>query len=194
MGRFLLILTSLVLASCSEAEFGDDQSGQPAPAVQSGSESEFAGPKNGSGLNSTDFEVDTDPSDDQAIAQCLSKFSGHPFGQKHQYSYRKISASVQVLGIGNAVVDTVATTEPSLVLISAGVSVLGQTSYQLMNPNGWYCLKVSVNVLTNLNINLHCKAKLADNKVDVNVLSNSQPVGQVGVHVGSGVKVTPSGC
>jgi len=194
MHRIVLLTSALFLISCSDTEFDAAQNGHPSPATETGDSNGSAGPKTGSGLNSTEMNLDTDPSDDAAVAQCLTKFGSHPFGQRHKYNYRKIAASVQVLGVGNAVVDTVATPEPSLILISAGVSVLGQTNYQLLNPNGWYCLKVSVNVLTNLNINLHCKAKLADNKVDVNVGSNSQPVGQVGVHVGSGVKVTPSGC
>ena len=60
---------------------------------------------------------------------------------------------------------------------------------ELLNPNGWYCLKVDVNVLNNTQIDLNCHAHLADSRVNVGVLSNNDPAGIVGVHVLSDVKV-----
>ena len=69
------------------------------------------------------------------------------------------------------------------------MNVLGETNYEFLNPNGYYCLKVDVNVKAKTRIKLHCDAKMADNKVDVGVLSDSEPVGGVGVHVLSDVKI-----
>jgi hypothetical protein len=182
--------------ACSNAAFDGDgnASGRQPTGAQDSSQP-------GPGLNANQSQPDPRPgeetgdeSDQAAIRACLAKFQSHPFGQPQQYHFRKISASVQVLGAGNPIVDNVATAEPSLVLIGAAVNVLGQSTYQLLNPNAYYCLKVDVNVLSSLNIQLHCKAKLADNKVNVSVLSNAQATGKVGVHVGSNVAVTPVGC
>lgn len=132
--------------------------------------------------------------DDQAINKCLDKFGNHPFNSQQLHNYRRIAASVQVLGIGNGVVDDQPTKEPALILISVAVNVLGTANYKLLNPNGWYCLKVGVNVQATTNIDLQCKAHLADSKVDVSVLSNSAPAGQVGVHVLSTVNINKVGC
>ena len=51
-------------------------------------------------------------------------------------------------------------------------------------------MKVNVNVLTDLTINLHCNARLADDKVNVNVLSTTNDTtSAVGVHVLSDVNI-----
>lgn len=139
------------------------------------------GSDNGANLNS----------DDRAVKACLDKWDNHPF--KDFKNYRKISASVQVLGVGKGIVDDRVTKEPALILITAAINILGETSYELLNPNGYYCLKVDVNVQAKTNVNVHCNAGLADSKVDVGVLSDSQPVGKVGVHVLSDVKVNRVG-
>ena len=104
---------------------------------------------------------------------------------------KKISASVSVGGIGNAVNDTVTTKDPVLTLIIAGVNVLGETTYNLRNDNGYYCIMTNVNVLTTLNMNLACHARVADNSVNVNIGSyiDDANTSGIGVHVGSSVNV-----
>jgi hypothetical protein len=75
-------------------------------------------------------------------------------------------------------------------LIDVGVNVFGTPTYNLMNNNGYYCMKVNVNVATSLNINLACRAKLADNSVQVDVGSNTNSTtSAIGVNVGSTVQV-----
>jgi hypothetical protein len=130
-----------------------------------------------------------DKGDADAIKKCLAKWGNHPFNENDFSEYRKISASVQVLGIGNPIIDKEVTPAPKLIVVSAAVNVLGEATYDLLNPNGWYCLKVDVNVKSKTNINLACKAKIADSKVNVNVLGNADAAGAVGVHVMSDVKV-----
>lgn len=135
--------------------------------------------------------------DDQAINNCLKKWGDHPFSEEQVRNYRKINASVQVLGIGNPIVDEQVTNGPALILIGAAVNVLSPSArYRLMNPNGWYCLKVDVNVLSRANIDLHCKASIMDSKVNVAVFSNADAAGGVGVSVLSNVKLnrTGNGC
>jgi hypothetical protein len=131
-----------------------------------------------------------DPGDLDAIHKCMNIWGPNsPFTGTVQ-NYEKIAAAVTVGGIGNAINDTQATQEPFLILIDAGVNVLGSPTYNLLNPNGWYCMKVNVNVLTTLTVNLDCNAHLADSRVDVNVLSNqNNNTAAVGVHVLSTVNV-----
>jgi len=130
-----------------------------------------------------------DKDDLDALHKCMTKWQQHPFKGSVQ-NYTKISAAVTVGGIGNAVNDSERTDEPHLILIDAGVNVLGSPVYNLLNPNGYYCIKVNVNVLTNLTVNLHCRARLADQKVNINVGSQqNDTTSSVGVHVLSSVKV-----
>lgn len=130
------------------------------------------------------------PSDLDALHKCLAKWQDNPFTGTTVKNYRKISASVSVGGFGNLINDNENTAQPFLTLIEAGVNVLGSPTYNLMNRNGYYCIKVNVNVSTNLSINLHCNARLADQKVNVNVGSTqSDTTSVVGVHVLSNVLV-----
>lgn len=124
-----------------------------------------------------------------ALHNCLAQWKNNPFTGTVN-NYKKINASVSVLGVGNAINDTIDTAQPFLVLIDAGVNVLGTPTYNLMNKNGYYCMKVNVNVLTDFNINLHCNARLADQRVNVNVGSTqNDTTSAVGVHVLSNVQV-----
>lgn len=136
------------------------------------------------------------PDDMDAINRCLKSWKDSPFGGEVK-NFKHIVASVSVGATGTAVSDTARTDEPWLILITAGVNVLGTPKYELLNPNGWYCIKVNVNVMTELAIDLHCNARLADSKVNVNVgSSQSDSTSAVGVHVLSTVSVNdvrPSG-
>ncbi len=124
-----------------------------------------------------------------ALHKCLAKWNGHPF-KGTVGNYKKISASVSVGGFGNLINDNENTDQPFLTLVEAGVNVLGSPTYNLMNKNGYYCIKVNVNVSTNLSINLHCNARLADQKVNVNVGSTqNNTTSVVGVHVLSTVQI-----
>ncbi len=93
------------------------------------------------------------------IDACLKAWGKHPFGQNP--SFRKLAAKVKVLGIGGTVKDMETSSQPELILVKHSVSVMSKQTYQLMNPNGWYCLKGAVAVLGKSEINIHCKAHLA---------------------------------
>ena len=127
-----------------------------------------------------------------AIDACLQLWGTQsPFanGQPIQ-NYQKISASISIGGFGSVINDTQQTAEPELVLVDASVAVLGAPTYNLENHNGWYCMKVGVDVLTHLTVNLDCEAHLADSRVNVNVLSNqNNTTSAVGVEVLSSVQV-----
>jgi hypothetical protein len=60
----------------------------------------------------------------------------------------------------------------------------------LTNPNGWYCIIVSVNVDTKLTVKLSKTGRLADSKVAVNVGSKTdESISTIGVNVGSEITV-----
>lgn len=130
-----------------------------------------------------------DEDDLSALHKCLAQWKNNPF-KGTVYNYQRIYASVSVGGIGNAISDSESTDEPYLILVDAGVNVGGAPVYNLMNKNGYYCMKVNVNVLTTLTVNLHCNARLADQRVNVNVGSaQNDTTSAVGVHVLSSVNV-----
>lgn len=130
------------------------------------------------------------PSEQVQVAQCITKWGKVPFTGTFT-NVRRIKAAVSVYGIGNVINDVAQTAQPMLVLIDAGVNVMGNPTYNLLNNNGYYCMKVNVNVKTDFDINLACNAKLADNSVQVNVASEvNSETSVIGVNVGSDVQVT----
>ena len=96
---------------------------------------------------------------DSPIAACLKAWGDHPFGKSPQF--KTLETSVKVFGIGNSTGDTESTSSPSLVLINPIVNVMGGSTIELLNPNGWYCLRTTVSFAGGVNIRAHCKAQLA---------------------------------
>jgi hypothetical protein len=108
---------------------------------------------------------------DPSIASCLRAWGNHPFGSNP--SFRTLATSVKVFGIGGNPSDTVHTEAPALVLVNPGVNVMGGTTLELLNPNGWYCFRSNVNVMGSLRIRAACKAHLASANDGVTVLSSN---------------------
>lgn len=108
--------------------------------------------------------------DDQnvAMANCLKAWGKNPFGENPKY--RTLPVSVKVFGVGSPTVDSVITTAPELILIKAGVNVMGGTTVDLRNPNGWYCFVTNVNVMGKLKIKAACTAHLAQSHDGVTVM------------------------
>ena len=109
---------------------------------------------------------------DSSIASCLKAWGKHPFGANP--GYRTLATSVRVFGIGQDRADTQQTNTPSLVLVNPGVIVMGDSTVELLNPNGWYCFRSNVNVMGRLHIRAHCQAHLASARDGVTVLGSSQ--------------------
>ena len=108
---------------------------------------------------------------DGSIASCLKAWGTHPFGKNLQY--KTLGTSVKVFGIGQNPADTERTNSPSLVLVNPGVNIMGGTTMELLNPNGWYCFRSNVNVMGKLSIKAHCKAHLAAASDGVTVLGSN---------------------
>jgi hypothetical protein len=108
---------------------------------------------------------------DGSIAACLKAWGDHPFGQNPQF--RTLETSVKVFGIGGETADTQPTSSPSLVLINPSVNVLGGSTIELMNPNGWYCLRTTITIMGRVSVRAHCKAHLASTSAGTTVLGNN---------------------
>ncbi len=150
---------------------------------------------NGSGGNNEnpkdpgDYDIPGIDDDDDlaALHKCMEKWGELPFGQTIP---TRVLTAVSIGGFGTSIDDREQTEAPELVLVKAAVNVGGKVNYNFLNRNGYYCIKVNVNVLTDLTINLHCNARLADSKVGVNVGSvMNDNTAAIGVHVGSVVSV-----
>lgn len=96
---------------------------------------------------------------DSSIAACLKAWGNHPFGANPQF--KNLETSATVFGIGKKAGDRTPTSSPSLVLVNPIFNVMGGSTIELLNPNGWYCLTTALSVLGRLSIRVQCKAHLA---------------------------------
>lgn len=108
---------------------------------------------------------------DSSIAACLKAWGAHPFGEAPQF--KTLGTSLKVFGIGNRISDTEPTSSPSLVLINPSFNVMGGSTIELLNPNGWYCLRTTVSIIGRVNVRAHCKAHLASTSSGATVLGNN---------------------
>ena len=129
-------------------------------------------------------------SPDPSITTCLQAWGEHPFGGNPPY--KTLATSVKVFGIGRATADAEVTSAPTLVLVSAGVNVMGGSTVELLNPNGWYCLRSNVNVMGGMIIKAHCKAHLASAVDGVTVMGENAD--NKGVTVMGATRVEHVGC
>lgn len=133
--------------------------------------------------------------DSASIERCLKQWPGHPFVAGGVYSVRKISFAFSLGGLTLGGNDG-PTPAPKLVLLDNSVNVGlpglgGVSTYNFLNPNGYYCVKSQVNVLASVNINLHCQARMASSESQFSVLSNiSGEPAQNQVNILSNVAVT----
>ncbi len=118
------------------------------------------------------YLVDGDSSQRDAINRCLHAWGTHPFGDGTGHKLRVIETSIRVMGFGGAeTVDSDATAYDQLILIKPSVNAMTKTTYQFLNPKGWYCFDTSVTALGTSIVKLHCDAKLADAKQGTDVLA-----------------------
>jgi hypothetical protein len=180
-----------LLTACGTSTFGGSSANRSGASKQGATKTDDTNKDLGKNDDSIADPSKKPSKEHEAIGKCMAAWgSDNPFGDKAYTEYRKISATVNILGNGGyAVEDRETTTKPKLILVSASVSVLGSANYLLMNPNGWYCFMVDVNVLSKVNVDLQCNAKLADTRVAVNVLSKASSTAAVGVNVMSSVTV-----
>ena len=108
---------------------------------------------------------------DSSIAACLKVWGNHPFGKTPEF--KTLGTSVKVFGIGSEPGDREPTSSPSLVLINPSVNLMGRSSIELLNPNGWYCLRTAISFMGSTAIRAHCKARLAATSAGSTVRGNN---------------------
>lgn len=103
-----------------------------------------------------------------AIERCLANWGEHPFGEKPRF--KEGSLEVRVLQRHDYQKVDDPTDVPQLVYIEPNVNVLSRVTYQLTNPNGWYCFNNHVDVLSKIRFELQCDAKLTVSREGATVL------------------------
>lgn len=117
----------------------------------------------------------------KAIEKCLEAWGTHPFGSNP--SFKTMATSVKVFGIGSNPKDTQVTSKPTLILVKPAVNVMGGTTLELLNPQGWYCFRSNVNVMGGLTIKADCNAHLANSSGGATVMGSSNADTEKGVTV-----------
>lgn len=108
------------------------------------------------------------------VKACLDQWGNPPFKDIKNLKFRVIKSGVKVFGLGSNVVDNTVTSYPQLIYIRPAVSVMSKTTYELMNPNGWYCFKSKVNVLGESVIKAACNAHIVASKGNTAVLGKGE--------------------
>lgn len=132
--------------------------------------------------------------DDQpTLDACIASWgSASPF-KKGAPATKVIATGVKVFGIGSEGATDEPTAKPSLVLVRPAVNVMGKSTIQLKNPQGWYCFVSNVNVAGRMEIEVPCNAHVASAKEDgtsVGAVDESKK----GVTVFGSLRVTRTGC
>lgn len=122
-----------------------------------------------------------DHGDQDTLRRCLSAWGEHPFATEGELRARFIETSVRVMGIGRENRDDDVTSYPQLILVSPSVNVMTKTTYELLNPNGWYCFDANVTVMGKAVIRAHCGSRLANGRDGVAVAAHSDSDGAVTV-------------
>lgn len=136
-------------------------------------------------------------SEKDALRKCMNLWGSTPFKEIKAEQVKVMDVSVGVgggllpgglAGIGNIInignpKDLEVTSTPRLIVLPLSVNVGGATTFELMNPNGWYCMKAAVGARSNVNIKLHCNAKIAQS--DLGVSLNTNPGGTAGTPAGA---------
>lgn len=127
-----------------------------------------------------------------SLRKCLNLWGTTPFKEVKADQVKVMDVNVGIgggllsgglAGIGNIInignpKDLEVTSTPRLIVLPLSVNVGGATTFELMNPNGWYCMKAAVGARSTVNIKLHCSAKIAQS--DLGVRLDTNPGGTAG--------------
>ncbi|MEO7433923.1 MAG: hypothetical protein ABI080_00390 [Candidatus Binatia bacterium] len=132
--------------------------------------------------------------DDQpTLDACIGSWgSASPF-KKGAPATKVIATGVKVFGIGSEGATDEPTAKPSLVLVRPAVNVMGKSTIQLKNPQGWYCFVSNVNVAGRMEIEVPCNARVASAKEDGTSVGAVDETAK-GVTVFGALRVTRTGC
>lgn len=223
--RFHIILLPMlclaILASCGQAKLSGSSSSKPGSSkpVMSGENSDSQEPlEESSGLPGPEGTADAlaneveelagvveeapltfvDENQEQiaegdlaAIEACMESWEEVPFTEETLVTKVKLDFNI----FSDTYTDDVITNQPKLLLIESSVSLLSNTTYELYNPNGWYCFKGGFNILSTIIIEAHCDAQLASTNSQINIGGTTVgEQGQTNVNVLSDLAVTRVEC
>ncbi|MBM3383153.1 MAG: hypothetical protein FJY29_12040 [Betaproteobacteria bacterium] len=111
-----------------------------------------------------------------ALRKCLNLWGTTPFKEVKANQVKVMGEIVSVIGvtIGNPK-DLESTPEPRLIVLPLSVNVASSTTFELLNPNGWYCIKAAVGARSTVNIKLHCSAKIAQSDLGIRLDTKPTP-------------------
>ncbi len=124
-----------------------------------------------------------------ALRKCLNLWGTTPFKEVKASQVKVMDVSVGIGGgllgsglggLGNLInignpKDLESTAEPRLVVLPLSVNVGASSTYELMNPNGWYCMKAAIGARSTVNIKLHCSAKIAQSDLGIRLDTKPTP-------------------
>lgn len=137
-----------------------------------------------------------------ALRKCLNLWGTTPFKEVKANQVKVMDVSVGVgggiigglPGLGNIInigntKDLEATAEPKLIILPLSVNLGSSTTFELMNPNGWYCMKAAVGARSVVNIKLNCSAKIAQSDLGIRLDTKPTPApgGTPGLPINVGI-------
>jgi len=127
-----------------------------------------------------EFDLRTGDDEDQIhLKSCLKAWGTHPFGEEERYTARFFESNVRVMGIGQEMRDDATTNYPQLILVKPSVNVMTKTTYELLNPMGWYCFDANVTVLGKAVLKADCAAHIANAREGAAVAAATDEEGSV---------------
>lgn len=147
-----------------------------------------------------DVNISSGVPESDAIRKCVNLWGTVPFKVVKPENVKVMNVNIGIGGglfgdksplsaIGNALnfgstKDLESTTDPRLIIIPLSVNIGGSVTFELMNPNGWYCMKTAVGAKSNLNIKLNCTAKLAQSDLGISLDTKTNAGSPLPVKVG----------
>lgn len=110
---------------------------------------------------------------EDSLSSCLRAWGQHPFGTDP--AYRTLGTTFNIFGVGTDLKDPYPSDTADLVLVRPSLNIMGGTTVELLNPNGWYCLQGDVTVMGRLTIQADCQARLAFAGEGLSVLAGGSP-------------------
>jgi len=178
------------LIACSEEKFkADAPQGLQGAANQSGSGTNTSSPESSASSGTPDGQGVIKAEDEHNLKSCENAW-GKDAPVRTKENVRVIRSTISVGSLGTEISDSEKTEKPKFVLIYSSITVGGAPEWNLLNPNGYYCIVSSINVGTVLTVNLDKSAHLADAKSSIDVGSKVEAnIAENSINVGSQIKV-----
>jgi len=142
--------------------------------------------------------------DSDTIKKCLNLWGNHPFKSVTKANFKRMQPNLAIPGFQlNPMNDTEVTAADRIILIPLSVKLASNVNMRLMNPKGWYCIKVDIaagveDIHTHTTVTRACTAKLAKSSLSIGANSQTggvtigeQSVGQLGIAIDATITEEP---